>query len=139
MKFKILIINFSSDLISLNKRIEKDEKEILDKEFYKKKYEKLIKEKESSEKEKTGFTKSGSDNTLDKITQITEEAKVSLINRNKSPTRSVNKSSVDVIKKKSRKLKDKYESKSYLLIKFINSEKYKIKLLLINIFYFYIV
>jgi len=95
-------------LINLNKRIDRDEKEILDKEFYKKKYEKIMKEKELSEKEKTGFTKVGSD-TLDKLTQNTEEVKISLLNRNKSPARSVNKSIGENNKKKSRKVKDKYE------------------------------
>lgn len=68
-----------------------------------------MKEKENTEKEKTGFTKIGSD-TLDKLTQNTEEVKVSLLNRNKSPARSVNKSiGENINKKKSRKVKDKYE------------------------------
>jgi len=87
--------------------MDKEEKEILDKEFYKKKYDKLIKEKEMSEKEKTGFTKVGCD-TTDKVTQNTEEVKVNILNRNKSPSRSVNKS-IEINKKKSRKVKDKYE------------------------------
>jgi hypothetical protein len=80
-----------------------------------------MKEKDISEKEKTGFTKMGSD-TLDKLTQNTEEVKVSLLNRNKSPARSVNKSIGEINKKKSRKIKDKYE------------RNYKINILL-NIFY----
>ncbi len=105
-----LIYNKFSDLINLNKRIEKDEKEILDKEFYKKKYEKFLKEKELSDKEKTGYTKTGSD-TVEKATQNTEEIKVKLLNRNKSPSRSVNKTIGDNNKKKTRKIKDKYESK----------------------------
>lgn len=88
--------------------MDREEKEILDKEFYKKKYQKLMKEKELTEKEKTGFTKIGSD-TLDKLTQNTEEVKVILLNRNKSPARSVNKSIGEVNKRKSRKIKDKYE------------------------------
>jgi hypothetical protein len=71
-----------------------------------------MKEKEITEKEKTGFTKTGSE-TLDRLTQHTEEVKVSLLNRNKSPTRSVNKSiGENINKKKSRKIKDKYERKN---------------------------
>jgi len=77
-----------------------------------------MKEKDMSEKEKTSFTKMGS-GTLDKLTQNTEEVKVSLLNRNKSPARSVNKSIGEINKKKSRKIKDKYE------------RNYKIKILLI--------
>jgi hypothetical protein len=45
-------------LISLHKKIERDEKEILDKEFYKKKYQKFLEQKENNiDKDKTGFSK----------------------------------------------------------------------------------
>jgi len=68
-----------------------------------------MKEKELLDKEKTGFTKMGSE-TIEKLTQNTEEAKINLLNRNKSPTRNVNKSLGDNnSKKKARKIKDKYE------------------------------
>lgn len=101
-------------MVNLNKRIEKDEKEILDKEFYKKKYEKILKEKESSEKEKTSGFKSPSD-VQDKITQNTED--------NKSFKKSPTKINLKILndRKKSRKTKDKYESNENIyFLKFLS-------------------
>lgn len=95
---------FFSDLITLHKRIEKDEKEILDKEFYKKKYEKFLEEKENNlDKEKTGFTKSTDKKDLNNPDD-NKGKKNAQINQIKLGGKAIADN-----KKKKKNIKDKYE------------------------------
>ena len=91
-------------MITLHKRIEKDEKEILDKEFYKKKYEKFLEEKDNSDKEKTGFSKTNDK----KEAFVSDENSKGLNKKNQIPAKLVGKNIADA-KKKQRKVKDRYE------------------------------
>lgn len=87
--------------MTLYKRIEKDEKEILDKEFYKKKYEKFLEEKENNlDKEKTGFSKGidRKDSNLDDLGKGKKNQQMKLGGKGIADN-----------KKKQRKIKDKYE------------------------------
>lgn len=98
----------------MHKRIEKDEKEILDKEFYKKKYEKFLAEKENNlEKEKTGFSK-----IIEKNENIqSEELRGGVKKAGAGPSiKLAGKGINDNKLKKQRKLKDKYECKIFYIL-----------------------
>ena len=103
MKFLL----FFSDLITLHKRIEKDEKEILDKEFYKKKYEKFLEEKENNiDKEKTGFSK---------INDKKEQGSDEFGKGKKNQQMKLGGKGIADNKKKQRKVKDKYECELFFI------------------------
>lgn len=106
--YKLINSNiYNSDLVSLHKKIERDEKEILDKEFYKKKYQKFLEEKENNiDKDKTGFSK-----TYEKREQQSDE----FGKGKKNAQMKLGAKGIVDNKKKQRKIKDKYECKKIIL------------------------